>query len=368
MTVTSTSFSTEIRALGERLRTGQDVDDKAHFNKLLRCYYILFVCGHATLNWYPNALTILCLSTASFVRWTLIAHHVCHGGYDFTTSYNRKTFAIGSITRRMMDWFDWILPEAWNVEHGRLHHYSLNESNDPDLVERNMVGLRKMNVPIILKYIIIVFLMCTWKWFYYASNTYSYLLRGNRDGTGEPKVVTLMSIVFGNTPSWWKTVFFVINVMAPFFIGRFILLPIFVQYMTGAGYNALMNIIVAEICTNIHAFIMIAPNHCGEDLTRFDTHCDPMSDDFYKRQVLGSTDFLTGGDFYDFLHGFLNYQIEHHLWPDLSALSYKRAHHEVKSICERHGVSFIQEHVLMRVKKTIDVMTGATSMKRVKRN
>ena len=36
------------------------------------------------------------------------------------------------------------------------------------------------------------------------------------------------------------------------------------------------------------------------------------------RQVLGSTNFRTGGDVNDFLHGWLNYQIEHHLWPDLS--------------------------------------------------
>jgi len=36
-----------------------------------------------------------------------------------------------------MDWLDWMLPEAWNVEH-KNHHYSLNEIDDPDLVERNM--------------------------------------------------------------------------------------------------------------------------------------------------------------------------------------------------------------------------------------
>jgi len=39
----------------------------------------------------------------------------------------------------------------------------------------------------------------------------------------------------------------------------------------------------------------------------------------------------------DFLHGWLNYQIEHHVWPSLSALSYQRAQPELKSICEKYG-------------------------------
>ena len=80
----------------------------------------------------------------------------------------------------MLDWFDWILPEAWNIEHGRLHHYHLNESDDPDLLERNMTGLRRMKMPTAFKYLIALFLICTWKWFYYASNTYSHFLRGNQ--------------------------------------------------------------------------------------------------------------------------------------------------------------------------------------------
>ena len=41
-----------------------------------------------------------------------------------------------------MDWLDWMLPEAWNVEHNNLHHYKLGEQGDPDLVERNFEPLR----------------------------------------------------------------------------------------------------------------------------------------------------------------------------------------------------------------------------------
>jgi cytidylate kinase len=45
--------------------------------------------------------------------------------------------------------------------------------------------------------------------------------------------------------------------------------------------------------------------------------------------VVSSANFRTGGDYNDFWHGWLNYQIEHHVWPNLSALSYQRGQAEV---------------------------------------
>ena len=89
----------------------------------------------------PNPLTVMALSLWTFSRWTTIAHHTCHGGYnnaDKTRFFNSKGFALGSLQKRVGQWFDWMLPEAWNVEHNNLHHYRLGELDDPDLVERNL--------------------------------------------------------------------------------------------------------------------------------------------------------------------------------------------------------------------------------------
>jgi len=43
------------------------------------------------------------------------------------------------------------------------------------------------------------------------------------------------------------------------------------------------------------------------------TSAKPRSDDFYLRAVIGSANYKTGGDLNDFFHGWLNYQIEHHM-------------------------------------------------------
>jgi fatty acid desaturase len=66
------------------------------------------------------------------------------------------------------------------------------------------------------------------------------------------------------------------------------------------------------------------------------------------------------------LHGWLNYQIEHHLWPDLPMSEYQRLQPQVKALCEKYGIPYVQESVWVRLKKTVDVMVGNSSMPRQK--
>ena len=96
----------------------------------------------------------------------------------------------------------------------------------------------------------------------------------------------------------------------------------------------------------------------------FDKHCEARTATFYLRQVISSANFATGGDLNDFFHGWLNYQIEHHCWPDLSMLSYQKAAPLLRKICAKHGVPYVQQSVRSRLWKTIDIMTGVSSMRR----
>jgi hypothetical protein len=63
---------------------------------------------------------VLALSTHTYTRWAVIAHHACHGGYPPTRGggdgasarFEAKRFAVGSLARRGADWLDWMLPET----------------------------------------------------------------------------------------------------------------------------------------------------------------------------------------------------------------------------------------------------------------
>merc|ERR1711924_88683 len=68
-------------------------------------------------------------------------------------------------------------------------------------------------------------------------------------------------------------------------------------------------------------------------------------------------------DLNDFLHGWLNYQIEHHAFPQLSMLSYQKAAPQLRAICEKHNVPYVQQNVFRRLKKTADIMVGHKDMR-----
>jgi hypothetical protein len=72
--------------------------------------------------------------------------------------------------------------------------------------------------------------------------------------------------------------------------------------------HAIVNLILAELVTNVHSFVTIVTNHAGKDLYTFDDAVKPKTPSFYVRQVVGSANFVTGNDLNDFFHGWLNYQ------------------------------------------------------------
>lgn len=234
-----------------------------------------------------------------------------------------------------------------------------------------------MKAPLLVKYGIVAFFMTTWKWFYYSPNTYKELklAKLRREGQKLPKgvnpedAVTVKTIVMGENPFYSAWEFFSI-VIGPYLLIHFFLLPLpllIAGRVLGSGdvmyWNAVKNLFLAEMLTNVHGFVAVVTNHAGEDMYRFRDGCRPFSGSFYLRQVLASVDFAMGTDFVDFMHGWLNYQIEHHLWPNLSMLSYQKSAPMVREICAKHGVPYIQESVFLRLKKTIDIMCGTSSMK-----
>ena len=57
-------------------------------------------------------------------------------------------------------------------------------------------------------------------------------------------------------------------------------------------------------------------------------------------------------------------QVEHHLWPQLSMLSYQRAQPLVAEICKKHQVPYIKHNVFWRLHKLAEIMVGTKSMRK----
>ena len=179
----------DIDKVKETIIQSQGIDDTKHFYKIMYITNALSILGVITLGApYYTCFPWLALGLATCARWTMIGHHVSHGGYDWAklSGYKRGKFAIG-LMKRYFDWLDWMLPEAWNLEHNKLHHYNLGEITDPDLLEENMKQIRNIKAPFFLKRLLVVLMAANWKWFYYAPNTYKHycLNRLNNDNNEE---------------------------------------------------------------------------------------------------------------------------------------------------------------------------------------
>lgn len=360
------------------------------------------------------------ISTGRSMAWAIVGHHTMHGGYTslandgmLSSKWRRGSFATG-MAGRLRDWLDWMMPEAWNLEHNKLHHYQLSEDGDPDVVERNFQAVRDLPGPLLPKFMFLVFFwMPTWKYTYYSPNTLkqlrlsqpqSFVARNWPDRepkVGPPMIAMTFPIEFvlsfprlapSEAVFWlvfWLDWLYAIAPMALWVVGPSYVIQHSAALCPGfwsaivpatdgsaaagsdaaieaaaltASWAALYMSIAADCLSNIHSWIIIVCNHTGDDLYRFSTPCSPNGAEFLLRCSYAGVNFECGTEWVDVLYGWLNYQIEHHMFPDMTPLQYRKVQPLVKEICEKHGVLYIQENALWRSWKSLMIAAGGETM------
>jgi fatty acid desaturase len=349
----ASGFFDELAELRREVEAKLGEEDIAHLAKIERWGRIATLIGALTAGLGPNPVSALGLGVGRSTRW-IIMHHIAHRGYDkvpgIAPEKTSRLFAKGH--RRFIDWFDWIVPEAWIYEHNVLHHSHTGEGRDPDLLERNATSLREGPLPMAARYGLLSLLSLSWRPVYYAPSTLRAWMRRHEPTTDkrpEPRD--------GDQKDLW------LRCYLPFGTAQFVLFPLMYLPMGPmASLSALANSVIGDIICNLHTFMVVGPNHSGDDLYRFSKPPTTKSERLL-RQIIGSTNYPTGSDWRDFLYLWLNYQIEHHIWPDLPMNRYAELQPKVKALCEKHGVPYVQEPLWIRVKKTFQMAAGATSMK-----
>jgi len=341
------AFARDVSALRKEIDEALGPEDLAHLRKIQRWGRVASAIGLATAWAGPNPVSIAGLALGRGARW-MIMHHVGHRGYDKVPGtppeLTSSKFAKG--WRRAIDWMDWIEPEAWKHEHNVLHHGNTGEEADPDLFERNVTWVHSLPRPV--RWALLAGLAATWRQTYYAPATMAALL-GKAGATSSPRDV------YGKVA---------LRCWLPYAGHAFVALPLaFAPLGPLAVVSAFVNSAVADVVTNIHTFMVVGPNHAGSDLFRFDDR-PATKGERLARQVVGSTNYATGGDVLDFAHLWLNYQIEHHLFPDVPMLRYREVQPKVAALCEKHGIPYVQESVFKRFAKMAKIFVGKESMRR----
>jgi fatty acid desaturase len=111
----------------------------------------------------------------------------------------------------------------------------------------------------------------------------------------------------------------------------------FVLVFSVLGFGkALVFLLVHQGLFGLYLGSTFAPNHKGMPVL---TKEDKL--DYLRKQVLTSRN-VHGGPFTDIALGHLNYQIEHHLFPNMPAPNLRRAQPIVAQYCSELGVSYLE--------------------------
>ena len=312
--------------------------------------------------WGIAVLAATLIGVGNVSRWANTTHPILHGAYDKVPNvpykYTKSGYARG--INRYFHWLDWIKPEAWEYEHNIMHHYHLGEVDDPDNVEQNLQWLIQSKAPMWLRYLFVYLFAGTWKFTYYAPNTLRILENKERRKRREEEILHYeFSPLTANGLELWK------NFYLPYGIVKFVIIPLlFFPLGMGAILNAFIILVMAEFVANIHSFLVIVPNHSAEDIYMFNEPHKSQGE-FYLRQIMGSVNYNTGSDLIDFAHGWLNYQVEHHLFPNLPLSQYQKMQPIVKEVCKKHNLEYRQESVFKRAYMTIELMVGNAKLLRV---
>ena len=313
--------------------------------------------------WSLAFVAAFLIGAGNLFRWANVTHPILHGAYDkvpnIPYAYTKAGFARGMS--RWWHWADWIKPEAWEYEHNIMHHYHLGEDEDPDNVERNMKWLTESKTPMFLRYMLVAGVAATWKFTYYAPNTLRILENKERRKRKEPEME-----VYEWDPRTKSGKELWTQYMLPYGLGKFVALPLLFWFPFGwAGVEtAFIVMLLSELVANVHSFIVIVPNHSAEDIYQF-SKPHKSQGEFYLRQIMGSVNYNTGSDMIDAWQGFLNYQVEHHLFPNMPQSFYQKMQPMVKEICKKYDLEYRQESVFKRAWMSVELMVGKTHVLRV---
>jgi fatty acid desaturase len=114
--------------------------------------------------------------------------------------------------------------------------------------------------------------------------------------------------------------------------------------------KALAFLAVHQAVFGIYMGSAFAPNHKGMMMIGPGEQLD-----FLRRQVLTSRN-VRGGWFTDLLLGGLNYQIEHHLFPNMPRPNLRRAQRLVFEYCQEHHISYTQTSLLGSYKAALSYL------------
>jgi fatty acid desaturase len=112
-------------------------------------------------------------------------------------------------------------------------------------------------------------------------------------------------------------------------------------------WSALMVVLIHKAVGGAYMASVFAPNHKGMPQTDSNTRMD-----FVRTQVLTARN-IRGHPLTDLWYGSLNYQIEHHLFPNMPRVNMRRAQPIVKAFCAERGIEYYETSLVQSYRELL---------------
>ena len=271
-------------------------------------YLYLSFAYHLTFSQYGTFIKCILAILASTMEISLL-FNVLHDASHYAITENAHINNI--VSGATQAWAVWN-HSLWTLQHIILHHSFTGNSKDPDnsLYDySNMINVSKFS-PEIQQYI----------------NTFIFAI--------VPGQHILQSFFYARR----AYIEYPNNIYYTSYDASIILLKF--MFLCSMGIlPALLYITNINLLYYVNAF----PNH---DLiqTRENNYDGP---DWAKRQICNSGNFLNQERWWTMVFGGINYQIEHHLFPNMSNQNYRIIAPIVKKFCEENNIPYVHEATLV---------------------
>ena len=303
--------------------------DVRYIKGLIRSQRFLELAGRICIVSAPNpavrAVGVSALSLSKVLENLEIAHNVSHGQWDWMNDPE-----IHSAT---WEWDNACPSAQWKHSHNHVHHTYTNI-----LGMDNDVGYGVLRVTRDKKWTpmngfqplinIVLALLFQWAVAFYDVNLGAYF-KGRR--TWEETKPEFMDVVRKGGR----------QILRDYLLWPAIAAVVHPRQRGQAAKKTAQAIMVANLVRNVWAYAVIFCGHFPDETETFtkkqwknETHAE-----WYLRQMLGSANFR-GGKILTILSGNLNYQIEHHLFPDMPSNRLAQIGREVESIAREFDLPY----------------------------
>ena len=325
----------EFEAIKQRYRQKLGAKDVAYIKGLRRKSRIFEAIGRGLLWISPEPITF---SAGVFFVWLHrnieaieIGHNVLHGQYDYFPE-------IPEFHSRNFKWKAPIDEEGWRREHNAQHHVHTNVyEKDPDLNHgilrtNDLVPWNKTHL-----YQVPAYLFAAYPTMLYRFNAQNLgFSQEYREQNFPTANVGYALIDRAGASSKDMTKRHRLSVFRVVF-KEYIVFPALALLTGFSFFKVLLGNLIADMVNNYWIGLTIQATHFTEPLQS--EQAINHKGHWYLSQLASSVNFK-GSRRMSILWGHLNYQIEHHLFPDIPSHHYPDMAKEVKAVCAKYGITY----------------------------